>query len=144
MALEIDEAPSKAMLDEALKNAAEADVVIFFSGTNKSIESEGSDREDIDLPVSQNEILARIAEVNPNIVTVNISGGPCDLREVSRLSRAVVQGWWNGLEGGNALADVLFGDIAPSGKLPITFPARLEDSPAFALGNDEARARRVV
>ena len=135
VALEIDEAPSKAMLDEALKNAAEADVVIFFSGTNKSIESEGSDREDIDLPVSQNEILARIAEVNPNIVTVNISGGPCDLREVSRLSRAVLQGWWNGLEGGNALADVLFGDIAPSGKLPITFPARLEDSPAFALGN---------
>ena len=135
VALEIDEAPSKAMLDEALKNAAEADVVIFFSGTNKSIESEGSDRENIDLPVSQNEILARIAEVNPNIVTVNISGGPCDLREVSRLSRAVLQGWWNGLEGGNALADVLFGDIAPSGKLPITFPARLEDSPAFALGN---------
>ena len=135
VALEIDEAPSKAMLDEALKNAAEADVVIFFSGTNKSIESEGSDREDIDLPVSQNEILARIAEVNPNIVTVNISGGPCDLREVSRLSRAVLQGWWNGLEGGNALADVLFGDIAPSGKLPVTFPARLEDSPAFALGN---------
>ena len=85
--------------------------------------------------MSQNEILARIAEVNPNIVTVNISGGPCDLREASRLSRAVLQGWWNGLEGGNALADVLFGDIAPSGKLPVTFPARLEDSPAFALGN---------
>ena len=140
IALEIDEAPNPELLDEALKNAAEADVVIFFSGTNKSIESEGSDRENIDLPVSQNEILARIAEVNPNIVTVNISGGPCDLREASRLSRAVLQGWWNGLEGGNALADVLFGDIAPSGKLPITFPARLEDSPAFALGNFPQKA----
>lgn len=140
IALEIDEAPSPELLDEALRNAAEADVVIFFSGTNKSIESEGSDRENIDLPVSQNEILAKIAEVNPNIVTVNISGGPCDLREASRLSRAVLQGWWNGLEGGNALADVLFGDIAPSGKLPITFPARLEDSPAFALGNFPQKA----
>ena len=89
----IDEAPDPELLDEALEAAAEADVVIFFSGTNKSIESEGSDRENIDLPVSQNEILARIAEVNPNIVTVNISGGPCDLREASRLSRAVLQGW---------------------------------------------------
>ena len=122
IALEIDEAPNPELLDEALKNAAEADVVIFFSGTNKSIESEGSDRENIDLPVSQNEILAKIAEVNPNIVTVNISGGPCDLREASRLSRAVLQGW------------------APSGKLPITFPARLEDSPAFALGNFPQKA----
>lgn len=140
VATEIDEAPSPELLDEALKNAAEADVVIFFSGTNKSIESEGSDRENIDLPVSQNEILAKIAEVNPNIVTVNISGGPCDLREACKLSRAVVQGWWNGLEGGNALAEVLFGEIAPSGKLPITFPARLEDSPAFALGNFPQKA----
>ncbi len=87
VATEIDEAPSPELLDEALKNAAEADVVIFFSGTNKSIESEGSDRENIDLPVSQNEILAKIAEVNPNIVTVNISGGPCDLREACKLSR---------------------------------------------------------
>lgn len=135
IALEFDEAPDPKLLEEAVKAASEADVVLFFCGTNKSIETEGSDRQNIDLPVSQNEILAAIAEVNPDIVSVVISGGPCDLREVSRLSRAVVQGWWNGLEGGTALADVLFGNIAPSGKLPMTFPARLEDSPAFALGN---------
>ncbi len=135
VATDINEAPDPDMLDQALKAAADADVVLFFCGTNKSIETEGSDRQNIDLPLQQNEILAAIAEVNPNIVSVVISGGPCDLRQVARLSRAVVQGWWNGLEGGNALADVLFGDIAPSGKLPMTFPARLEDSPAFALGN---------
>lgn len=135
VATDINEAPDPDMLDQALKAAADADVVLFFCGTNKSIETEGSDRQNIDLPLRQNEILAAIAEVNPNIVSVVISGGPCDLRQVARLSRAVVQGWWNGLEGGNALADVLFGDIAPSGKLPMTFPARLEDSPAFALGN---------
>lgn len=64
-----------------------------------------------------------------------ISGGPCDLNEVVKYSTAVVQGWWNGLEGGHALADVLFGRIAPSGKLPFTFPIRLEDSPAYAMGN---------
>lgn len=135
VATAIDEAPDAALLDEALKLAKEADIVFFFCGTNKSIESEGSDRQNIDLPVGQNQIIEALAKVNPNIVSVNISGGPCDLRTVAANSRAVVQGWWNGLEGGNALADVLFGDIAPSGKLPITFPKVLEDSPAYALGN---------
>lgn len=135
VAADINEEPDPDMLDEALRAAADADVVLFFCGTNKSIETEGSDRQNIDLPLHQNEILAAIADVNPNIVSVVISGGPCDLRQVASLSRAVVQGWWNGLEGGNALADVIFGDIAPSGKLPMTFPATLQDSPAFALGN---------
>lgn len=135
LALEFDEAPDPELLAQALQAAAEADVVLYFCGTNKSIESEGIDRTSIDLPVGQNEILASIAQVNPNIVSVVISGGPCDLRQVSKLSKAVVQGWWNGMEGGNALADVLFGNIAPSGKLPFTFPAQLEDSPAYALDN---------
>ena len=135
VALEFDEAPDATLLAEACAAAAEADVVLFFCGTNKSIESEGSDRQNIDLPVGQNQILEAIAAVNPNIVSVCISGGPCDLRNVSKLSKAVVQGWWNGLEGGNALADVIFGDIAPSGKLPMTFPKVLEDSPAYAMGN---------
>ena len=68
-------------------------------------------------------------------MTVLISGGPTDLRQLEPVSPAIVQGWWNGTEGGTALAEVLFGDIAPSGKLPFTFPAKLEDSPAYALGN---------
>ena len=76
-----------------------------------------------------------MAEANPNLVTVIISGGPCDLQEVVKSSKAMVQGWWNGIEGGTALAEVLFGDIAPSGKLPFTFPVKLEDSPAYAMGN---------
>lgn len=135
LALEFDEAPDPELLAQALQAAAEADVVLYFCGTNKSIESEGIDRTSIDLPVSQNEILEAIAAVNPNIVSVVISGGPCDLRQVSKLSKAVVQGWWNGMEGGNALADLIFGNIAPSGKLPFTFPAKLEESPAYALDN---------
>ncbi len=69
------------------------------------------------------------------VVTVVVSGGPCDLRVVEKKSGAIVQAWWNGLEGGHALADVLLGRIAPSGKLPMTFPVKLEDSPAYALGN---------
>ena len=123
------------MVAEACEAAAKADVVIFFGGTNKSIETEGSDRQNIDLPCGQNELVKALKAVNPNLVTVLISGGPTDLRELEPVSPAIVQGWWNGTEGGTALAEVLFGDIAPSGKLPFTFPAKLEDSPAYAMGN---------
>lgn len=130
----IDEAADPAFVAEAVELARNADIVLFFAGTNKFIETEGSDRSNIDLPVGQNDIARALAEANPNMVTVIISGGPCDLRIVDDVSKGMVQGWWNGLEGGNALADVLLGNIAPSGKLPFTFPLKLEDSPAFAMG----------
>ncbi len=123
------------LLAEAVELAKGADMVIFFGGTNKSIETEGSDRKNIDLPHGQNDIIKAIYEVNPNVVTVLISGGPTDLRFLEPYSPAIVQGWWNGMEGGTALAEVLFGDIAPSGKLPFTFPLKLEDSPAYATGS---------
>jgi len=74
-------------------------------------------------------------EANPELVSVLVSGGPTDLRELEPVSPAIVQAWWNGTEGGTALAEVLFGDIVPSGKLPFTFPKKLEDSPAYAMGN---------
>ena len=131
----IDEPADKKLVAEAVKLAKEADLVIFFGGTNKSIETEGSDRTNIDLPTGQNEVVKALYAANKNLVTVLISGGPTDLRMLEPVSPAIVQGWWNGTEGGTALAEVLFGDIAPSGKLPFTFPAKLEDSPAFALGN---------
>ena len=130
-----DEPADPALLAEAVALAQDADMVIFFGGTNKSIETEGSDRKNIDLPCGQNEVIKALYEANPNVVTVLISGGPTDLRFLEPYSPAIVQGWWNGLEGGTALAEVLFGDIAPSGKLPFTFPKKLEDSPAYALGN---------
>ncbi|MBE6222485.1 MAG: glycosyl hydrolase [Bacteroidales bacterium] len=131
----INEPADPFLVAEACEAAANADVVIFFGGTNKSIETEGSDRQIIDLPCGQNELVKALKAVNPNLVTVLISGGPTDLRELEPVSPAIVQGWWNGTEGGTALAEVLFGDIAPSGKLPFTFPAKLEDSPAYAMGN---------
>ena len=131
----INEPADPALLEEAVALAKDADLVIFFGGTNKSIETEGSDRQNIDLPTGQNEVVAALFEANPNLVTVLISGGPTDLRQLEPVSPAIVQGWWNGTEGGTALAEVLFGDIAPSGKLPFTFPMQLEDSPAYAMGN---------
>ncbi len=131
----IDEPADPALLAEAVALAREADLVLFFGGTNKSIETEGSDRKTIKLPCGQEELVQALYEANPNLATVLISGGPTDLQVLEPNSPAIVQGWWNGTEGGTALAEVLFGDIAPSGKLPFTFPRALEDSPAYALGN---------
>lgn len=140
IATAIDEPADPELLAEAVKLAREADLVLYFIGTGKSIESEGSDRMNIKLPLDQERIAAAIADVNPNIVAVMISGGPCELSEINKYVLALVQGWWNGLEGGNALADILYGNIAPSGKLPFTFPIKLEDSPAFALENYPQKA----
>jgi beta-glucosidase len=135
IAAEIDAPADPQMLAEAVALAADADLVLYFFGTNKSIETEGSDRENIDLPLGQEAIAEALAAVNPNIIGVMISGGPCDLSAVDKVLPVIVQGWWNGLEGGNALADILYGNIAPSGKLPFTFPVKLSDSPAYALDN---------
>ena len=130
-----DDPADPQLMAEAVELAKDADMVIFFGGTNKSIETEGSDRKNIDLPCGQNDLIKALYEANPNIVSVLISGGPTDLRILDQYSPAIVQGWWNGMEGGTALAEVLFGDIAPSGKLPFTFPRKLEDSPAYATGS---------
>ena len=119
---------------EALKVAKSADVVLFIGGDNREVETEGSDRTTIQLPFQQDELLKAIAEVNPNIVAVMVAGAPVDLRTVNPIAKGLVYSWFNGTEGGNALADVLTGKIAPSGKLPFTLPEKLEDSPAYALG----------
>lgn len=119
---------------EALKVAKGADVVLFIGGDNREVETEGSDRTTIMLPFGQDELLKEIAAVNPNVVTVMVAGAPVDLNVVNAVSKSLVYSWFNGTEGGNALADVLTGKISPSGKLPFTLPKKLEDSPAYALG----------
>ncbi|HPE58383.1 MAG TPA: glycoside hydrolase family 3 C-terminal domain-containing protein [Bacteroidales bacterium] len=124
-----------ALNEKAVKTAAKADLVIFMGGDNRAVETEGSDRANITLPSGQDELIQKIAKVNPNIVTVLVSGAPNDLRTVQPLSNALVLSWFNGTEGGNALADVLVGNVSPSGRLPFTLPVKLEDSPAYALKN---------
>ncbi len=120
--------------NEAVAVAKKADLVIFIGGNNREVETEGSDRKDINLPFGQEALLQAIKEVNPRIVSVMVAGAPVDLRVVNELSNSLLYSWFNGTEGGNALADVLTGKIAPSGKLPFTLPVKLEDSPAYALG----------
>jgi beta-glucosidase len=129
------ELKSVELTKEALETAAKADIILFIGGDNRSVETEGSDRKNIFLPSGQDELIKKIAAVNPNIVTVLTSGAPNDLNVVKPLSKALLISWFNGTEGGNALADVLVGNISPSGRLPFTLPVKLEDSPAYALGN---------
>ena len=120
---------------EAVEVASGADIVLFIGGDNRSVETEGRDRENIFLPSGQDSLIQKIARVNPNIVSVLVSGAPNDLNMIRPVSKALLISWFNGTEGGNALADVLVGNISPGGRLPFTLPVRLEDSPAYALGN---------
>ncbi len=128
---------------EAVEVASKSDVVLFIGGNNRAVETEGSDRRSITLPSGQDDLIQKIAEVNPNIVTVLTSGAPNDMNVVQPLSRALLISWFNGTEGGNALADVLIGNISPSGRLPFTLPIKLEDSPAYAMGNYPQGRRRA-
>jgi beta-glucosidase len=129
------ELTAQKLAKEAVEVAAKANLVIFIGGDNRAVETEGSDREDIFLPSGQDKLIARIAAVNKNIVTVLTSGAPNDLNIVNPLSKALLISWFNGSEGGNSLADILLGNISPSGHLPFTLPVKLEDSPAYALKN---------
>ena len=128
-------APDHKLLAEAVKLARKADVVIFVAGDNREIETEGSDRVSIKMPQGQNEVAKALAAANKNLVTVVVAGGPLELEAVRDASKALLISWFNGSEGGTALGDVLVGKVSPSGKLPFTFPIKLEDSPAYATGS---------
>ena len=114
----------------AVDLAARADVAIVVAGLTREWESEGFDRADMRLVGQQDELIARVAAANPNTIVVLNVGSPVEMPWAADVP-AIVQSWYGGQEAGNALADVLFGDVNPSGKLPTTFPVRLEDNPAF-------------
>ncbi len=127
----IDELNSQ-LVEEAINAAKNADITIIFAGSNRDFETEASDRADLDLPFGQGELIDKVLAVNPNTVVVMIAGAPFDIQKIKAQSSALVWSWFNGSEGGNALADVLLGTINPSGKLPWTMPKDLNDSPAHA------------
>ncbi|MCF4100233.1 glycoside hydrolase family 3 C-terminal domain-containing protein [Gillisia sp. M10.2A] len=120
------------MLEEAVEAAKDSDVAIIFAGSNRDYETEASDRANLDLPFGQEELIKEVLAVNPRTIVVMIAGAPFDIKEISEKSNALLWSWFNGSEGGNALADVILGNINPSGKLPWTMPEKLEDSPAHA------------
>ena len=118
------------MVADAIAAAQDADYVIVFGGLNKNghQDSEGADRLEYGLPYGQDALVEALAEVAPKLVFVNISGNPVAMPWVDKVP-AIVQGWYIGSEAGNALADVLSGDVNPSGKLPFTFPYEMLDGP---------------
>ncbi|MBD5200285.1 MAG: glycosyl hydrolase [Bacteroidales bacterium] len=131
-----DERTAEQLIADAVKAAREADMVIFIGGLNKSDhqDAEGADRLSYDLPYNQNQVIEALVNANPNTVVVNLTGNPYAMPWKDRVP-AIVQGWYIGSEAGNAIADVLFGDTNPSGKLPFTMAVALTDYAAHADGD---------
>lgn len=119
-------------LQKAVEAAKSADVAVVIIGLDGEWESEGYDRKDMDLPKngSQDRLVEEVVKANPNTIVVVQSGSPVTMPWAHRVP-AILQAWYQGQEAGNALADVLFGAVNPSGKLPTTFPVRLEDNPTY-------------
>lgn len=130
-----DERTPEELIAEAVKVAKESDYVIFIGGLNKSAgqDCEDSDRGGLNLSYGQDDVISALAEANRNLVVVNISGNAIAMPWVNEVP-AIVQDWYIGSEAGNALASILMGDANPSGKLPFTFPVKLGDNSAHALG----------
>jgi beta-glucosidase len=123
------------LADRAVAAAKSADVVVYIGGLNhdKGFDCEGADRATLKMPYGQDELIQKIVAANPKTIVV-LEGTIVEMDSWLDKVPALLQAWYPGMEGGNALARVLFGDVNPSGKLPATFPKRLEDSPAHALG----------
>lgn len=114
----------------AVEKASQADQVVIFAGLTSEWETEGYDRDHMDLPPGSDELISRVLAINPNAVVVIQSGTPVTM-PWAKDARAIVQAWFGGNECGNGIADVLYGDVNPSAKLPITFPRRLQDNPSY-------------
>ncbi|MBC7248812.1 MAG: glycoside hydrolase family 3 C-terminal domain-containing protein [Anaerolineae bacterium] len=117
-------------IDRAAALAAASDVALVFVGLSDEWESEGFDRPDMELVGDQVALIEKVAAANKNTIVVLNTGSPITMNWLDKVA-AVVQAWYPGQECGNAIADVLFGDVNPSGRLPLTFPKRLEDNPAY-------------
>ena len=117
---------------EAVAAARKADAAVVVVGYAPTLESEGFDRRSMDLPAGQDDLIQAVSAANPKTVVVLVAGAPVTMTKWIDRVPAVLDAWYGGEEGGHAIGDVLFGAANPSGKLPVSFPKRLEDSPAFS------------
>ncbi|MCK4855662.1 MAG: glycoside hydrolase family 3 C-terminal domain-containing protein, partial [Bacteroidales bacterium] len=115
---------------EAVKIASESDVAIVFAGLSNLYEGGMQDRESLLLPEQQNKLISSVARANPNTIVVLINGTPVAMPWIEEVP-AILEAYYPGQEGGNAIARILFGEVNPSGKLPETFPRKLEDNPSY-------------
>lgn len=131
------------LINEAVSVAKKADAVVLVGGwihgfspawNDNAYDAEGADKPDMQLPFGQNELIKAVVEANPNTVIVMMGGGPVDMTSWIAQTKGLIQAWYPGMEGGNALAEIILGKVNPSGKLPMTFPKKLEDVPAHSIG----------
>lgn len=140
-----DDRTPDVLIDEAVRTATQADYVIFFGGLNKSAgqDCEDADRAGLSLPYGQDSLIAALAKANKNLIVVNVSGNAVAMPWADDVP-AIMQAWFLGSEAGNAIAAVLTGDVSPSGKLPFTFPAKLEDVAAHSLNAYTGERKRGI
>jgi len=123
--------PSKeSPIDKAVALARKSDVAVIFAGLSNLFEGGAHDKADLILPGDQDRLIREVTKANPNTIVVLINGTPVAMPWINEV-KAVIEAYYPGQEGGNAIANVLFGKVNPSGKLPETFPVRLEDNPSF-------------
>ena len=134
---------SDALLKEAVEVARTSDEALLVCGLNHDYDTESFDRLNMDIPYGQVELIQEVVKANPRTIVVMIAGSPLNMAAVDICSPAIVWAWFNGMEGGNALVDVLSGKVNPSGKMPFTTPVSLDQSPAHALGNFPGRDLKV-
>ncbi|WP_448632236.1 MULTISPECIES: beta-glucosidase BglX [Pseudomonas fluorescens group] len=126
-----DPRPAQVLIDEAVKAAKDADVVVAAVGESRGMSHESSSRTELNIPASQRELIKALKATGKPLVLVLMNGRPLSLLEEQQQADAILETWFSGTEGGNAIADVLFGDYNPSGKLPITFPRSVGQIPTY-------------
>jgi beta-glucosidase len=134
----------QALIDEAVTAAKKSDVAIIVGGwthgynysiwKDNAYDAEDYDKPDMNMPFGQDELISAVLKANPKTIVVLFGGGAIDMSRWLNNTPAVIQAWYPGMEGGKALARIIFGTVNPSGKLPMTFPKKLEDHPSHKLG----------
>jgi len=132
------------LIQEAVDAASKADVAIVVGGwthgynynkwSDNAYDAEDTDKPNMLMPFGQDELIKAVLKANPKTVVVLMGGGPIDMNQWIDQTPGILQAWYPGMEGGNALARIIFGQVSPSGKLPMSFPKKLEDEPAHKLG----------
>lgn len=126
-----DPRPANVLIDEAVKAARDADIVVAAVGESRGMSHESSSRTDLNIPENQRELIRALKATGKPLVLVLMNGRPLTILEEKEQADAILETWFSGTEGGNAIADVLFGDYNPSGKLPVTFPRSVGQIPTY-------------
>ncbi|MEO5942775.1 MAG: glycoside hydrolase family 3 C-terminal domain-containing protein [Ferruginibacter sp.] len=145
--------PDQQLIDEAVKAAKKADVAIIVGGwthgydygnwKDNAFDAEDVDKPDMKMPFGQDELIKAVLKANPKTVVVLVGGGAIDMTQWVNETPSILQSWYAGMEGGTALAKIIFGEVNPSGKLPMSFPKKLEDNPSYALGEYPGDGKNV-